>query len=270
MQTVKKIAVFCVNYNTYKELDNYIASLEVSSGECPNAEVDVYVADNTEKNYKEVNFDTKNVRVKVFGYHKNHGYFGGVERMMKEVDMDQYDFFIISNVDLTTEKDTFVKLLASDYDENVGIIAPQIYSIKEHKDRNPKKLTRYTREKLEKIMFLYSHPFLNSMYCNLVYRFRKQAKPAESSEGYIYMAHGSFIILTKEYYKRCGIIDYPVFLFCEEIYLAEMCLKNNLRTIYKPQVRILDIDHASTGRQSNKLMCEYNCTAIKYILDKFF
>ena len=50
----------------------------------------------------------------------------------------------------------------------------------------------------------------------------------------VYAGHGSFIILTKYYLSKVGIVNYPVFLFCEEIYLAEMCRINNLLVRYEP------------------------------------
>ena len=264
---MKRIAIFCVNYNSYGELDNYIASLDASAALCKDVSVDVFVVDNTEKNFKDVKYDVHNINVKVYGVHKNNGYFGGIRQGMLKANMAQYDFHIISNVDVLVEKDFFQSFAIDEFDDNIGIVAPQIYSKKEKKHRNPGRMVRYSRRSIKIMQFLYSHPMLYAFYYNYVYRFRKPSKQQLVPRGEIYLAHGSFIILTKEFYKRCGVINYPVFLYGEEIYLAELSRNNGLKTIYDPLLKVIDIDHVSTGKIKYKRWCKFNYDALTYILD---
>ncbi len=264
---MKRLAIFCVNYNSYSELNNYITSLDEAAALCAEVSTDVFVVDNTEKDYKDVSYNVANIRVNVIGNHQNIGYFGGIRKGMQQADMSQYDFYVISNVDVLVEKDFFQKFAVAEYEDNIGIVAPQIYSRKENKHRNPGRMERYSRRSIKIMQFLYSHPMLYAFYYNYVYKFRKPSKQQLVPRREIYLAHGSFIILTKSFYNRCGIVNYPVFLYGEEIYLAELCRNHELKTIYDPSLKVIDIDHVSTGKIKYKRWCKFNHDALTYILD---
>ena len=186
---------------------------------------------------------------------------------MKHVDPIAYDYSIISNVDVVMEKDFFVQLAEMPANKTLGWIAPQIFSDTEHRDRNPKIMRRYAKRKLQILRFLFSIPPLYNLYTHTAYKSKKLIK---HEPGEIYAGHGSFIILTQEYFKRCGIIDYPVFLFCEEIYLGEQCLKHGLKVVYNPQIRVRDTEHASTGTFRRRKYCWYNYEALSYILKTYY
>ena len=61
--------------------------------------------------------------------------------------------------------------------------------------------------------------FLHKLYTMTLYK----TKRYRSNEAkYIYAGHGSFIILTKAFFQNYSNIAYPMFLYGEEIYLAEL------------------------------------------------
>ncbi|MBQ8989642.1 MAG: glycosyltransferase family 2 protein [Prevotella sp.] len=245
---MKRIAVFCVTFKSDQELEHYRASL-LKAAEKAGDEIklDIFVSHNTETD--------------------NPGYFGGVKRVMKAVDVEAYDYSIISNVDLTVEEDFLTRLAAYDCDEETGWIAPQIWSGKEGRDRNPKILKRYSLRRLKILRAFFQMPPIWALYHKVAYRKKRLEKhPA----GPIYGGHGSFIILTKKYFKRCGKIDYPMFLFCEEIWLAEQCLKSGLRVMYVPDLKVSDAEHASTGRMHLGNYCHLNYEAIQYIISHYY
>lgn len=264
---MKKIAIFCVIYNSYKEFHDYFKSIEEAAKTAGDIGVDVYVADNTTENIQSINISSNKVKIIVKQSKKNLGYFGAIRTLMAETDCNVYDYLIISNVDVMMERGTLASLLNKAIDKNVGWIAPQIYSLKEERDRNPKILNRYSKRKLSLLKLMYKYPLLHTLYNITLY---KRKKIANHEAGRIYGGHGSFIILTKEYIKRCGIIDYPIFLFDEEIYLAEMCRQNNLLVEYDPAIKVNDIDHVSTGNMNNKFYNKCNIEALDYILKTFY
>ena len=272
---MKSLAVFCVNYNSYKELYDYVRSVDVAAGECSDIRVDVYVIDNTDKNYQPINISASHVNIKLFDHHMNYGYFGAVCHAIKEVNLDDYDYYVISNVDVLVDKDIFQKLVAQKYPENTGIIAPRIFSKHLLKNLNPVRLERYSYNRLKMLLFLNDHSVLNTFLLWLrkrIYRLRKSSNAAVEAEqmSKLYLAHGSFILLTKEFYKRCGLIDYPIFLYCEEIYLAELCRKHDLLTVYDGTLKLTDIGMVSTGHLKKKQFCKYNHDAITYIINTFY
>lgn len=265
---MKKISIYCVNYNSYEYLAAFIKSVDAAASKVGGeAVVTVFVADNTEDHIRPIDANENVATVKVFAYNKNLGYFGAVKRMMREAPPVDSDFVIISNVDVVMDEDALVKLCGLRLRDDVGWIAPQIYSTSENRDRNPKIVNRYSLRKLRLLRLLFKYPLLNMLYKATLY---KRKKLQTHVAGEIYGGHGSFIILTKEYYKRCGSIDYPVFLFGEEIYLAEQCLRSKLKVVYEPEVRVVDSDHASTGKMPSRFYCKCNAEALGYIIRTFY
>jgi GT2 family glycosyltransferase len=265
---MKKIAIFCVTYNSYLELCEYLKAIDKAAAYIVEvASVNVFVADNTESNCQIINPDDYQIDVKVFDFHKNYGYFGAINRMMNQTEVTSFDFSIISNVDLNLSGDTFENLLRAPVSDDVGWIAPQIYSEVEHRDRNPKIESRYKLPKLKVLRTFYKYPILNYLYMITAYRKKKYQ---QHQPGYIYAGHGSFIILTKQYFCRCGIINYPVFLFGEEIYLAEQCLNHHLKVAYVPTIVVSDNEHASTDKMGSRFYNCCNMEAIDYVIRTYY
>ena len=245
---MKRIAVFCVTFNSDWELERYRASIAGAADRAAGlVAVEVFVARNTKVD--------------------NPGYFGGIRRLMKEHDPAGYDYCIVSNVDITVDEDFFVRLVGLSGAEGRGWIAPQIWSEAEQRDRNPKIVERYSLRKLQVLRLLYRFPVLDWLYTRTVYRRKRYVR---HEAGDVYAGHGSFIVLTRRYFERCGIIDYPVFLFCEEIYLAEECRRAGLRVCYEPSLRVCDAEHASTGRMGHGFYCRCNYEAMQYIISTYY
>lgn len=260
---MKNIAIYCVTYNSYNALYNFLVSLDnLTKGDFS---LMVFIADNSDKNTQQISYTPYNYELKTFTIGKNLGYFGAINYLMQRESPLNYDFSIISNVDLTLDKDIFVEL--SKKDEDVAWIAPQIYSNVEQRDRNPKIINRYPKKKLSILKILFHYPLLYNIYTRTLYNRKKFLR---YNKRRIYAGHGSFIILTKKYFNTCGIIDYPIFLFCEEIYLGEQCYRNEMTVMYDPLLVVYDTEHVSTGQFKSKQYCKYNYEAIKYILKTFY
>lgn len=245
---MKRIAIFCVTFNSDEELERYKASLRKAEEKAEGkVSIDIFVSRNTQAD--------------------NPGYFGGIKRAMKEVDVTAYDYAVISNVDLTVEEDFFERLAAYDGPKDTGWLAPQIWSEAEGRDRNPKIMTRYPLRKLKILRTFFQFPPVWALYHRYAtHKKRSEIHPA----GQIYAGHGSFIILTKAYFEHCGKIDYPMFLFCEEIYLGEQCRQAGLKVMYAPDLKVSDVEHASTGRMRLSYYCHLNYQALQHIIRTYY
>ena len=73
-----KIAIYCVTYHTYQELDAYLSNIEERLQGCTQIELSVNVCDNTEGEILPINYKPKRFTINVFGVHRNLGYFGGI------------------------------------------------------------------------------------------------------------------------------------------------------------------------------------------------
>lgn len=265
-----KILVIPVNFNTYDSLHNYLTSFQSAlSGLAQELTLDIYIADNstevTDINIKNYTFNS--IRISQQG---NLGYLGGASNIInKLVNPLDYDAVIISNVDLGVSNDFFLNLIKVLKSETAGWIAPKIWSSEEQRDRNPKIEHRYTKRRMHLLRILWKYPLLHKLYVATVYK-RKKIKSIPSSIKDIYAGHGSFIILTKCYFEKNRYINYPVFLFGEEIYLAEMCRNSNIKVTYIPSLIIYDSEHISTSKMKSKFYYKCNLEAIKYCLNTFY
>lgn len=243
-----RIALFCVSYESDKEKDLFLSSIEQAKKRAMEVvSVDVFVACNTREN--------------------NPGYLGAVRLLMNNADLGVYDYVIISNVDLMIEEDFFIKLANYKCQEDIGWIAPQIWSEKEKRDKNPRQTVRYSLRKLKLLRLGYKYPWLDTLYTKTLY---KRKKMNRNQPGFVYSGHGSFIVLTRSFLARCGKVNYPVFLFCEEIYLAEQCLQAGLKVVYAPEMKVTDLEHVSTGKMGHHTYCQHNLEAIEYIIKTFY
>lgn len=70
-----KILIFCVNFNSYKELNEYLHSIEIAYNYNNNVQLEIWIADNTINDIKKIDlssFDSLNINIQ--SYNKNIGY----------------------------------------------------------------------------------------------------------------------------------------------------------------------------------------------------
>lgn len=264
----KTILVVCVNYNSYAELEQYLESIEQSAKIAESITVEVVVADNSTIVRE---FDTDKYKFISVKFQKldNIGYLVGAQYIINTTsNILDYDYVAISNVDITMKENFFVELTTSSIEKDVAWIAPQIYSSDENRDRNPKVLSRYSKKKLQLLYYMYRYPFLFYAYTLTAYK-RKKLQPKYPAMD-IYAGHGSFMLLTRSFFESYKEIHYPIFLFGEELFLAEEILKAAKKVRYVPSLVIYDNEHVSTSTLKKNTYFKYNQESIKYILDKYY
>ena len=60
---MKKIAIFCVNYNSYEFLDSFLCSVDKAAKYAGDVSVSVFVADNTERNIKAISTNLHTMKI---------------------------------------------------------------------------------------------------------------------------------------------------------------------------------------------------------------
>ena len=267
-----KVIIFCVNYNSYDELNVYLDSIELATNVLEKTDdITVCIADNSIK-VKELDTSKYNqITVKQYITNQNLGYFGGIMHLRDELinELDDFNYFVISNVDLKLKNDFFLKLKKEVIAEDIGCIAPSIYSIAEGIDRNPKVINRYELKKLKILRLMYKYPIINQVYTKIFYKKRRD-KIQNYPNGYIYAPHGSFILFTNAARQFIKDLKYPVFLFGEEIYIAEKLDEMHLKVYYNNNLIVEDMDHVSTGKMKSKEYYKYNYLSIDMIIKEFY
>ncbi len=260
------IAVFCVNYHTYGFLADYLRSLDASCGAASNVGCTVFVVDNSNK-AQAIGYKPSHFQLEVISS-ENLGYFPSISRAMSGKDLSRFDYVILSNVDMLYRKDTIAQLAALVNSNKTGWIATEIFSKGLKCDLNPQAIHRYPKRKLELLRFMFKHHWLHFLYTKTLHRARQSAKNHDA--GTIYAGHGSFIVLTRSYFQQCGKINYPVFLYDEELYLAEKCREAGLTVAYHPEIGVDDIGKASTGKMKSRDYYRYNYEGLSYILRTYY
>ena len=261
-----------VNYNSEEDTLRYLQSIQDSQGSKPSA-IDIVLVDNSTTKSKELRdaISLMNLSITILDS-ANVGYFGAFKVALEYVGytkVSTYDHVIISNVDLEMTKDFFSKLESINIASDIGVIAPSIVSKHRHNDLNPKIITKPTKSKILRNYLLFKYPFLFKFYAKLSDK-RIKHNTIQHATQTIYAPHGSFIIFNQVFFKQGGIIDYPVFLFGEEMYVAESMKAMNLKVQYNPNIKILDFDHGSTSKENTSFISTEHRKALKYILRNYY
>ena len=263
-----KILIVAVTYNSYPELRSYLSSIEISAEQSPNTEVTVRVADNSINKEKVDITGFKKIKIEICPL-DNKGYLGGAQDIINtQPDIYQYDYVAISNVDIVLSVDFFKKLQGYTLQKDVAWLATKIWSKAEGRDRNPKIVSRPGKIKLQIVNFLYRFPILDFLYTKTLYKRKTMYTPSPEID--IYAGHGSFMMLTKHFFMHYKKIEYPIFLFGEELYLAELIHMADLRVRYVPGLEVIDMEHASTGKMKKAFYYKCNKESIDYILENFY
>ncbi len=278
-----KILVICVNYNSDKETLFFAEDAFTQASGC---NLDLVVVDNsdiTSNNYLETALSEASERhakrAFYFKASRNLGYFGaarfGLSRYLLSNSMPEW--IIVSNVDIKFLSNDFLsQLINKRYGESVVAVAPSIISGLDGRDQNPLMTYRPHRSKMLFYKFIYGSVVLVNVYQLLSViknwarvRFSSiDKKPSQLKT--IYAPHGSFIIFNKRYFEKNGGLDFPGFLFGEEIFVAETARALGLNIVYDPSLQLLHNEHMTTGIFWSRLKARHQFASIKYLSDRYF
>ena len=262
------IFLVCVNYNSYKELNRFLQSIERAYQRQYNMNLVVCIADNSEeKKTFELNQYSFKCQCYLFD---NVGYMGAATRVFDEQqNIHKYDYVIISNVDLEVDVDFFINLPLCN-DDSIAWISPSILSSFENRDKGLGLAQRPLKTKLCLLLLIYKYPWLLHFVENTIYKRKSLSKKSCKQEKTIYSGHGSFIVLTKFFFKAYSRLQYPMFLFGEELFLGELIRLKGMRVVYNPALKIYDSEHVSTSLLPSKFSCKCNYDSISFILNTFY
>ncbi|MDE6024405.1 MAG: glycosyltransferase [Lachnospiraceae bacterium] len=265
-----------INYQTPEKTVNWVDKLRNQVVDTLIIVVDNSYSDNPllEKQLQ----DLKINNVLYLNTNDNLGYFNGASYALNYVQEkgDTFDWLIVSNVDIELESENIVDIL-NEYDKtDIGVVAPGIISVDGGYDKNPYKIQRCTKGHMYIRKIAFSNMLFANIYSGLVRLKNKLVVKALDGENKcqegteIYMPYGACIYFNKKYFEHGGKISIPLFLFGEELFVAETCKKLGLKIIYVPRIRFKNYEHASTSKLANKRIVKYNYKAICFIIKEFF
>lgn len=266
-----KILVLAVNYNSNNKTKAYLNSWDKAvQTASADTEVTIVVADNSEQ-FETIQGNWTSICWMQVPTHENKGYLGAVSYVIKEkqLDLNAFDYSMISNVDLEISQDFLTILEKKQYEKSIGCVAPMIYSLGEHRNRNPKIISRPSAKKMRFFQLMYEFPAIYQLN-KVKNHFRNKRDHVYKEQIQIYAPHGSFMIFAKPFASFLQNFQYPAFLFGEEIYFAENIRKLGLRVMYDPELKVTDYDHESTGKTRKRTFYNWNAQAMKFLAGEYF
>ncbi|REG45618.1 GT2 family glycosyltransferase [Paraburkholderia sp. BL6669N2] len=277
------ILLLCVDYKNDEETEAFVRAVFAADTA---SRVFVSVADNSEKSEADwISFATKfcnfGERIIVSACGGNLGYFGGLnfayQKGLEKFKNQNFLCVVVSNTDIELIGQHFFDRLTEAVSDceysNVGVIAPSIRSSITGADQNPFYPYKPSRKKftlLGKIYSVYTFAVAHRLLAN-VKKVIHNATHAESKlKRDIYGAHGSFMVFLKRYFGSGLGFNYPEFLFCEEMFVAEQCKQAGLRTVYLPEIEVIHREHSSTGLIPSREIVEYLRRSHEFCRDNYF
>lgn len=281
-----KVALICVNYNSDESVFRYIKSVVIAKENVESQfALSIIVVDNSDRANKDdffVQLQSISDNVQMVKSPGNVGYFGGIRCGIAVLNdsLSQFDYLIVSNVDLQLRDNFFCKLLHVKNRKHCGVIAPSVFSSHRKKDLNPKIMNRPTRWRMKLYTKIFSKPNVFVVYEKIAqYKYKilhalnrigTDVENRAKNGMRIYAPHGAIIIFTKEYFQRGGNFDYPMFLFGEEVFVAEIVRCLNLQVLYQPSLVVYDDEHVATGKMNRKTISRFYAVSAVYLYKTFF
>lgn len=208
-------------------------------------------------------------RVRVLSPGSNLGYFGAAQFALDTVAFE--GDAIVMNTDIVFSEPRVLGRMRTESlsDKTLGAIAPAVISSRSHRDQNPH-LTRLPSVRSSSLRrWATATPLLTQLsvfYSDMRRRVPQTTPIAATPPTMIYAAHGSCIYLTDRYFKNSGDFKHHLFLFGEEIYVAEHVRRNGLAVRYLPAARMNHVEHGSMGMQRSRFLLKLSGRATKYAL----
>ncbi len=279
-ELAQTVLLICVKYGSDAESERYLESLRNLRG---HQSLHVLLVDNPDG--AELSEVSTGRNATVVRSEKNLGYFGGARSGLSLYLRDHPlpDWVIVSNVDLVISDAQFLDKLATLRNRpRLGAVAPSIRSALTGRDQNPFMRTRPSAARMHAYKWMFQSWLVLNAYELASAAFHKirsvsrrwlgasDAAREDESGGTIYAPHGSFLIFSGEYFRAGGNLDFPCFLFGEEIYLAESLRKLGLDVVYEPSLQVMHQEHKSTKLVKSRELARAIATSATYCADTFF
>ena len=272
----KNILFLLVNYFNEREVAEFVTS---QLGKYLNGDVHIIITDNGSKEPETLKqLAAKYENVTVVKPDKNLGYFGAANfglscYLIKNADLP--DAVIVCNTDIELVNTDFIGDLNKVMNEKqFDVMGPDIYSTFMKYHQNPYIINRISAGKMKLYKFVTSNTLFYSMFTLLHLikgkLFKSNIKSKVDKPMDTFAVHGSFMIFNKSYFDKGGILNYPSFLFGEELFVAELGLKLGLKTVYEPLLIVKHFQNSTTGIFKTAKSVKFLHESYSYLLKTFF
>ena len=251
----KKMVILLVNYFNEEEVCFFV---ERQIARQTSVNIDIVITDNGSHHPERLtSLANRNSFIFVYKAGDNLGYLPGAAFGLKnylEEGRPIPDAVILSNSDIEFAGQDFLqRIVSGEEHSSYDILGPDIFSDLLFHHQNPLMKERISIKKLKMLAFLSSNVIIHYLFLTWHYtksRLRSKRDDSKLQTGEVvpvYGLHGSFMVFNHSFFDKGGNLDYPMKLFGEEIFLAEMALKLSLRCGYDPSLKLIHHEHKTTG-----------------------
>jgi len=273
--TQERILFLLINYFNDDELVEFITTQLTRQQNIP---YDIIVVNNGSVNSNILkDLDSGNNSIQVVTPPENRGYLNGAK-----FGFDFYcqsnpipDFTILCNTDISFEDQHFLeKLIQEPNNKNVEVIGPSIISTFTFHHQNPMYKERLHLKKIKQLLFIYDYYPIYVIYQLGAYLKRLTKKLSHKNDkqtsGFVYAVHGSFLIFTKSFFEKGNTLNFPSFLYAEELFIAEQCLKSNSKIYYNSDLKIFHREHSTSRFIKNRKHVEWLKQSLNFIYHSYY
>jgi len=243
-----------VNFNGFnftKEFIKSVSELSIYDGD----NVSIIVVDNNSSDSEKQKLKSYSSSLKIIFSNKNLGYFGGLNLGIDAIDIDANTIVIVSNNDITYDRDFIMNFRKIKYGANTMVIAPNIVT-KEGRQQNPHVIYEISAISKIKSKIYFSNYYIGQGL-RIANRFIRKIFPKKIinnnyNQMTISMGIGACYILTSNFFREFNYLDAPVFMWGEEAVLRRQVESKNGKTIYSPIVKVLHHEGGSVKKIESK------------------
>jgi GT2 family glycosyltransferase len=213
----------------------------------------------------------------------NLGYFGGALFAYQALcrQDDHPDWVIVANSDIAFLTDDFFSCLqALAVEADVLGVGPDIVRLPAGEPpesarfrENPMRRSRPSAWQMKLRTLVLGSRWLTM----LVYwraKLRRSSGSAPSGPppigGDVYMIHGSFMVLHRNYFARTAGLNFPSFLFGEEFFVAEEVRRAGGRLRFEPRLRLAHIGGETTGSIPSEPKRRMELASLEMLTKRYF
>lgn len=206
----------------------------------------------------------------------NLGYLNGAAFAHEYCKKDNisFDCFILSNYDIHFRNEYDLKNLIDIANErSLDVFGPQILNMPSESAANPMFETRITQSHIQRLVFVNSVYFISVIYQSLHLLkkfFKKNNTNSQNLTSSCYAIHGSFMCFSKSFFEKKGILQYPSFLYGEELYIGEQCKIIGAQCGWTDTVVIEHHEHITTGKIKSRKHVRFLYEALSFLKKNYF
>lgn len=214
-----------------------------------------------------------NIKSIVFQAPYNLGYLNGCLYGIKEFGLiKKEDWIIISNTDILISNIFLLQSMirCNKVYKNIWCIAPSV-SLPTGEEQNPFLIKRPTRRKMMIWKVFQGTTVLIELY-NFFSKIKKHIKKQNNNirTGFVYAVHGSFFILNYQCVQKLLEIENKIFMYGEELLIAEIVRKNHGKILYLSEESIIHNENSTTKSANMKIKAKWYRQSFDYLYTTFY